>query len=510
MPSAIVFILKKELYAILSLLLLLLVGCTIPSEESTSLKAKKFEEYITQMFKLGEFNGNVLVAEKGEVIYQRAIGQRSVSIEDSLNLGSQFRLASASKPFTAMAIMILKEAGKLDYEDPIQKFIPEWPYKGATIRNLLNHTSGIPNRNYLFSRYWKPQLSPYDIERITEGNKQMIQLFINHKPELEFKPGKKYGYSDAGYVLLSIIVERISGIPFHQYMRENVFLPAGMENTYVFSPLRKDPLTNRAYGIITAPNGIGHKDIDFFYLDPLTGANGVYSTVEDLYRWDRILYSEKLVSSSTLKEAFTPAILNNGDTTGYGFGWSIRKNSSGGKIVAHSGYSAGFGIELIRDLNKENTIIILTNYSLYLWDGIIQNLNRILENQEYKLPERISIAKVFGPTLLNENIAIAREQYFEIKQNHSFEYEFNENELNNLGCRLLRYGYKEEALLVYQFNSEEYPESANVWHSLANCFLYLGKNENALEYFQKALEIDPDFYPSKQMLEWMKKMNWDS
>ena len=492
-----------------AILIFLLVRCTTPSAELPSQKAKKFEEYITKMAEIGEFNGNILVAEKGDVIYQKSIGQRSTNVDDLLDLGTQFRLASASKPFTAMAIMLLKEADKLDYEDPIQKYIPEWPYNGATLRNLLNHTSGIPNHNYLFTRYWKPWLSPYDPSRIIEGKEQMIQLYIDHKPEVDFPPGEQYGYSDAGYVLLSIVVERISGVPFHQYMREKVFLPAGMKNTYILSPLSEDPLTNRAYGIMPALNGIGQKDIDFFYLHPLTGANGVYSTVEDLYNWDRILYTEQLVSSTTLKEAFTPAILNNGDTTAYGFGWSIRKTSPGEKIVAHSGYSAGFGIELIRELDKENTIIILTNYGLDLWDGIIQNLRRILENQEYELPKFLSIAEVFGPTLLNEGIQTARKQYFELKQNQSHDYYLDVSELNNLGCALLRFGYKEEALLVYQFNSDEYPESAIVWHSLGNCFLYLGDRKNAVLYFKKALEIDQYFPPSKEMLVWLNKMSWN-
>lgn len=491
-----------------AILLLMLTSCNILLAQSAVPKAKIFEEYITKMVELNEFNGNVLVAEKGKIIYQKAIGQRSARYGDLLNLGAQFRLASASKPFTAIAIMRLKEVGKLDYDDPIQKYIPEWPYEGATIRNLLNHTSGVPDHNYLFNRYWKPGLSPYDPERIIESSDQMIQMFIDHQPEVDFQPGEKYGYRDTGYHLLSIIIERVSGIPFHQYMREEVFLPAGMDDTYVFSPLREDLLANRAYGIMPDLDGTGLKTLDFHYLSPLTGANGVYSTLEDLYRWDRILYTEQLVSASALDEAFMPAILNNGDSTSYGFGWSMGKTSSGGKMVSHSGYSVGFGIEIIRELDEDNTIIILTNYDLYLWAGVIQNLMRILNGEEYKLPTVQSIAKVFGPTLLTNGIENARQQYFELKQNQATDYNFDIGELNALGCALLRYGYKEEALLVYQFNSEKYPESANVWHSLGNCYLYLGDSKNASEYYNKALEIDPEFFRSKEMLAWLKKMNW--
>ena len=322
---------KKRVVTTSTILFFLFISCNTPPAESPSPKAKIFEEYLTHMAELGEFNGNVLIAEKGEVIYRRSIGQRTAEAGDLLNLGAQFNLASASQPFTAMAIMRLKEAGKLDYDDPIQKYIPEWPYEGATIRNLLNHTSGIRNAAWLFNIHWKPWINPYDPKRIIEGREQMIQMFINHQPEIYIQPGEEYSHNRADYVLLSVIVERISGIPFHQYMRENVFLPAGMEDTYTFSPLREDPLTNRAYGIMLALDGSGLSTHDFYYLCPLTGGSGVYSTLEDLYRWDRILYTEQLVSASTLEKAFTPAVLNNGDTTTYGFGWSIGETSSGGK-----------------------------------------------------------------------------------------------------------------------------------------------------------------------------------
>jgi len=499
---------KERLITKPAILLLFFLSCTTPPAESPSSKAKIIEEYITRMADLGEFNGNVLVAEKGQVIYRRAIGQRSVKVGDLLDLGAQFRLASASKPFTAMAIMLLKEAGKLDYEDPVKKYIPEWPYEGATIRNLLNHTSGIPNHKVLFGEHWKPRLREDNPERIIEGSEQMIQMFIDHQPEVYFQPGERYGYSDTGYILLSCIVERVSGIPFHQYMRENVFLPAGMVDTYVFSPLREDPLTNRAYGIMPAPDGSGLKSRDFHYLSPLVGANGVYSTLEDLYRWDRILYTEQLVSASALEEAFAPGVLSNGETTAYGFGWSIHKTSSGGRIVSHSGYSQGFGIEIIRELDEEIAIIILTNYDLYLWAGVIQNLRRILDGRGYELPKQ-SIAKVFSPTLLTEGIKIARQQYFELKQSRAADYDFGENALNELGIVLRRENYMEESLLVLEFNAEEYPQSAIVWNSLGDHYLAVGDEAKAIANYRKALEIDPDFSRSQEKLAVLERMNRD-
>ena len=321
------------------LLTLLSTSCKNISQELSSPKAKIFDQYITRMNVIGEFNGNILVAENGSVIYRKSIGLNSTDPEDSLTMNSQFRLASTSKPLTALAIIKLEEAGKLEYDDPLTKFIPEWPYEGITVRNLLNHTSGIPNHQYLFLKYWKPEYSPYDRKKMVEGNEQMIQLYIKHKPPVEFPPGERYSYRDAGYILLATVIEKVSGRSFPQFMRESIFIPAGMENTHVFSPLQNDPLKYRAFGIMPALNKNGHMDIDFSYLHPLLGANGIYSTVEDLYSLDRILYTEELVSSTSIIEAFSPTILNNGDTIQYGFGWSIRKSSSGGKVVAHSGYS---------------------------------------------------------------------------------------------------------------------------------------------------------------------------
>ena len=176
--------------------------------------------------------------------------------------------------------------------------------------------------------------------------------------------------------------------------------------------------------------------------------------------------------------------------------------------MAHSGYSDGFGIELIRELDKENTIIILSNYGLYLWDGIIQNLYRILENQDYEVTEKRSIAEVFGPTLLNHGLDSAQSQYFQMKTDSVDIFSFDINALNELACTMLRYGHSSAALDVSRFNSEIYPGAASVWYSLGRCYLFLGNNKNAIAYFNKSLETDNNFAPSKDMLEWLESINW--
>jgi CubicO group peptidase (beta-lactamase class C family) len=454
------------------------------------------ETFITELAARGQFNGNILIVEGGQILYERAIGLRSTLPGDSLDLGSQFRLASASKPFTALAIIQLEEKGLLDYEDPVEKYIPEWPYKGATIRNLLNHTAGIPGHRSLFDRFWRPELKPDDPARTVGGNERMIQMFIEHTPDLYFDPGEGYAYSDAGYILLATVIERVSGVPYHLYMRDNIFLPAGMQDTYAVSPAREDPLTNRAYGMRKAVDGSGLVSVDFRYVDTMEGAGTVYSTIRDLYRWDKALRAEQLVSQPSLEAAYSPGVLDNGDTTAYGFGWSLYLEGS----VSHDGYAAGFGVWINRDLDEENAIFILTNEGPYLWDGIIQGLRAILRGEGHELP-RLDGTAVIGRVLLADGLDAARETYEELK-NRRDGYELGGvGGLNALAHFLLQDGHQAEALSIYRLNAEEYPDAPLVWNKLGDMYRSLEDTVNAVASYQKALEIDENSRHAIEMLE---------
>lgn len=476
----------RSVLTLITVISLVAVACGANRQPASPWDARPevLDAFIKELAARSQFNGNILVAERGEIIYERAIGLRSPLPGDTLNLGTQFRLASASQPFTALAVMQLEEVGLLDYEDPVEKYIPEWPYKGATIRNLLNETSGFPGVRALFDRHWKPDLQDNDPGRITGGNKHMIQMFIEHLPEPYSDPGEAYRHIGTDYKLLVSVVERVSGVPYHQYLREKVFLRAGMMDTYAISPLREDPLTNRAYGMRELVDGSGLTKRDFNYLDSIEG-HAIYSTVRDLHRWDRALYTDRLVSEASLEEAFAPGVLNNGKKTTIGFAWSLGDGS-----VSVDGYAVGFGVWLYRDLEEQNTIIILTNRNLYLWAGVIQGVRRILRGEDYELPKFDGMLFV-GRTLLGEGEKAARDLYVDLK-NRPGEYDLGGlTGLQALGYFLLQDGHPSEALFVFRLNSEQYPGAVLVWNMLGDAYHSLGDTNNAVASYHKALTIEP-------------------
>ena len=244
--------------------------------------ADKLDEYFKKCYENQQFNGNVLVAINGQVIYHKSFGISNIDPERPLKLNSQFRLASLSKPITAMAVTILKERGLLKYDDELIKYIPELPYPGITIRHLLTHTSGIPKYEDLTKKFWDLEHEKFN-EKKYVTNDDIIALLVEHHPDVLFNYGDKYSYSNTGYVLLASVVSRVSGEPFEKFLKDNIFKPSGMDHSLVYSAVRNDKMENRVYGYRLAMNGIDYISNDFHYMSGLAGDGGVYSTTEDLF-----------------------------------------------------------------------------------------------------------------------------------------------------------------------------------------------------------------------------------
>jgi len=302
---------------------------------------QKLDSILNNCYQNGELNGTILVSRNKKVVYRKAFGYANFETKEKLIPESVFYLASVSKQFTAMAIMILNDRNQLTYNDKLSKYFPEFPSYAnvVTIKHLLTHTSGIPDHFGLNS--YKPDLK----------NQDVLEILIEQK-SLEFKPGDRFEYSNSGYILLAMITEKVSGMPFHEFMKENVFDPLGMTNTLVYDE-SKPLITNRVIGF----NMDGTLN-DYNILT--TGAGGMFSRVDDLYLWDQGLYTGTLVSWGTIYEAFTPIILNGGEKYNYGFGWFIYEDERK-KTVSHSGNFSGFRTYIGRDLVNKNAYILLTN-----------------------------------------------------------------------------------------------------------------------------------------------------
>lgn len=325
-------------------------------------KVQRIDSLLTSMYENGKFNGNILIAEKGEVIYKKSFGIANEITLEKLNENSIFELASLTKQFTAMAVVILKEEEKLSYDDSISKFFPELSdYGNITIKNLLHHTGGLPD-------YMELMQSLFDKSKIATNN-DIITLFAEHRPKVLFQPNDKWEYSNTGYTILASIIEKASGMQYEDYLNKVIFEPLEMTNTFVYRR-RYAPkkVNNYAYGYVyseTLKKYVLPDDLEeskeVIWLDGIVGDGILNSTVNDLLKWDRALYTDKLVTYESLNEIFTAPQLNDKTTTKYGFGWTLEDNDFG-KTVSHGGVWWGYRTYIDRHIDNDKTIIILQNH----------------------------------------------------------------------------------------------------------------------------------------------------
>ena len=332
-------------------------------------KAQAIDSIMQQRAKKSYFNGNVLVAYKGKCIYNESFGYADLKRRKALKKDDIFQLASLSKQFTAMTIMILKEQNKLSYDDSVTKFIPEFPYPRITVRMLLNHTSGLPNYCWLVEHHWKNKQAPI--------NEDVIKLLADYKLGLYFTPGKRWDYSNTGYVVLASITERISGKRFGEFVSENIFQALKMNNSFIHSSSIDNSDKKRLVGY--SYRGRRYRMIPETINDGIVGDKGVYSTTEDLFKWDQALYSNSLVSDSTFAEAISTFKLRNKYDIPYGFGFRIKKRNNK-KVVYHNGKWNGFRTSILRYVEDTNTIIVLNHTSSSLNNSIVREIQNVLDN----------------------------------------------------------------------------------------------------------------------------------
>ena len=344
---------------------------------------QKIDSLLTSFFNNGNLNGNVLIAEKGNIIYKKSFGFSNEATKEKLNENSISELSSVSKQFTAMAIVILKENGKLNYEDKISKYIPELSnYPNITIRNLLNHTGGLPD-------YMEIMDSTFDKNKIAT-NKDIISTFAKLKPQVLFEPETKWEYSNTGYAILANIKKKISGMTYGDYLVKAIFKPLKMTNTFVYRRrYAPQKVANYAYGYVYSdslkkyylPDDLAKSKM-VVWLDGIVGDGTVNSTVIDLLKWDRAMYTEKLISKESKNEIFTSSKLNDKSKTDYGFGWFVEDNGVYGNLVQHTGGWPGYMTFIERHIQNDKTIIVLLNYTNEDTYIPVADLRRMLYNIE--------------------------------------------------------------------------------------------------------------------------------
>ncbi len=293
---------------------------------------------------------SVVVIRDGEVIVRRAYGMADLERRVSATPETDYRLASVSKQFTAMAVMLLAKDGKLRYDQPVRDFLPELPAatRAVTVRHMLNHTSGLWDYEDLVPESRTTQLDDRDVVSL-----------LGSKDSLYFSAGSEYRYSNSGYVLLGMIVARVSGMTLPQFLRARIFEPLGMHAS-VAHVEGSDTVPRRAFGY--SPSGGTFVQTDQSVTSATLGDGGIYTNIDDLTSWDQALERNTLVDSATMRLATTPPQLPAGAATEYGFGWFIDRYR-GERRWRHTGETSGFRNAILRFPERRLTIVILTNRS---------------------------------------------------------------------------------------------------------------------------------------------------
>lgn len=338
------------------------------SEDRLTLQAQCKKDYQVSMLhllmdslsQLGRYNGVILVADEGRIVFKKAYGYSKLGDGKPFTIDTEMQLASVSKPFTAVATLMLIEQGILRFDDDIRQYLPELPYRGITIRHLLNHTSGLPdylNRPKVFEKYFGKK------DYLT--NEDLLRILSRHRIPLEFQPGKKHHYCNTGYALLPLIIERVTARSFADFMQENIFDKIGMKSTYLYSPTRHAKMLRENES-----------------RDGILGDKGVFSTVDDLFKWDRALYTDTLISQKTLQSAFERGFTLGEQKFNYGYGWRIAETNFGEKIIYHKGFWQGANPMLIRITECNRTIISLHHANRVNSWYMVHAINQILNSSE--------------------------------------------------------------------------------------------------------------------------------
>lgn len=453
-------------------------------------KTKKFDQYFSTLAANNRFNGNILVAENGKVVYEHSFGYADLSAKKPNTASSSFPIASITKTITSTAILQLQEKGKLQVSDPVVKHLPDFPYPNITIRHLLSHTSGFPDYEQLFFKI---------IDRHPDTvftNKDIIPAAIAGKLPLNFQPGEEFRYNNANFNLLALIVESLSGQSFDEYVKQHILQPAGMNSTTpsrFFKSKDKHLVTQYRYRYAWSP-AIEKPDTAaefkrLYNLD-FKGHGDLISTARDLLKFDEALYNGKLLNEASLKEAFTPVKLPGGrdNEQRYSLGWGTRYDNEFGESVLHTGGLIGIRTMLFRNLTRRQTVIVFDNTRNDTYSIAYQAL-KILNGIEPLRPAKNG-AREYAVALVKLGCAKGNEVLEKIAKD-TLNYILQEDELNVLGYEFMAANMDTAACEVFKTNVRLYPSSWNVYDSYGEILAKMGRKEEAIRMYQKSLELNP-------------------
>ena len=454
----------------------------------TAAEAPKIDKLVNEYVDRTGFTGTVLVSEHDQVVFKKGYGlaNREWNVANAPDV--KFRIGSITKQFTSMLVMQQVAKEKIKLNDHIPDYLPYYRKDTGTkvtIHQLLNHTSGIPSYTD------DPKFFP-EVSRTYYPVDDFVKKFCSG--DLQFEPGSKFHYDNSGYFILGAILEHVTGEKYEELLKEKIFAPLGM-NDSGYDHFDK-VVSRRAAGY---QHGLGEVDNSPFLDMSLPFAAGaLYSTVEDLYKWDQALYTDKLLPADLKQKIFTPALER------YGYGWFIYTLPSpdpgaGQTVIEHGGGINGFNTLEQRLVGDHDLIVLFNNTPGTNLDEMAKGIRAILYREEPKLPKR-SLANTLGDTLVQHGVEAAVAQYRDLKRTEPNEYNFAEEGLNRLGHMLLQRDRMADAITIFKLNAEEYPKSGNVYDSLAEAYEKNGQKQLAIDNYRKAAELDPKNQNAKDKL----------
>lgn len=462
--------------ACLSLAATLAVGTISTPSLLAQDHAARIDATLQRFHETRNFNGSVLVAEAGEVILKKGLGYANMEWRVPNTPDTKFRVGSVTKQFTAILILQLVEEGLVDLDGRITDYVPDYPRPQGdlvTIHHLLNHTSGIPSYTGLPGFMEENTRDPFVPDSLV--------AIVSGMP-LEFEVGTEYRYNNSGYFILGLIIERVTGNPYHVVLRERLLDPLGLRDTgYDHTREIQD---NAAFGYSRTLTG--YEVAPYLHSSVPYAAGMMYSTVEDLYRWDRAIASRDdriLEDSGSWERMFTPGLSD------YGYGWIIREvqmedDGPTVSIIQHGGGIFGFATAFRRFPDEGNTVIVMDNTTEDA-GAVAAAITRILYDVPVDLPDH-SIAERILPVVESAGVDAGIQRYHDLKRRSADEYDFSAPELNRLGYYLLGKGETEAAVKVFRLNVDAHPDAANPHDSLGEALLVAG--DTVGEY-----EINPGF-----------------
>ncbi|WP_296313258.1 serine hydrolase [Winogradskyella sp. UBA3174] len=446
-------------------------------------KVEQIEKLLTTYEEYGKFNGSVLVSEQGKVIYKKGFGMANMEWDIPNQPNTKHLIASITKQFTAMLILQLVAEGKLDLQEPITTYLPDYP-KGSgdiiTTHHLLTHTSGIPDYTE-FPKFME------DESRNPYSPAAFVKTF--DEKELDFKPGEKYSYSSSGYFILGVLIEKLSGKSYEQILKDKIFTPLNMKDTGYDN--HKDILKNRAAGY-EKENG---NYINSSYLDMTIpyAAGSLYSTVEDLYKWDQALYTTTILPKEYMTMYFKPYIPAF-DKKHYAYGWEVGYDKIGSSkdsiyTIGHDGSINGFNTNISRANSDKSLVVLLNNTGYAPLYEMTRAIRGIMYGKEYHIPKQ-TVADVVLAVIEEKGIDEAISKYHSIKDSET--YSLSARDMNEMGYLLMGSGRKEEASKVFELITKEFPTSSKAYDSYGESLMKLGKKELAVKNYRKSVTLNPN------------------